>query len=332
MKSGNRWWFKYDSKTQQALKSSKNYPTNTWVTIKGKRYHFDAKGYMHTKWQKLNNKWYFFGSDGAMKTGWQKSSGKWYFMASDGVMKTGWLDNGGKRYYLNGSGAMVKGWQKLSNTWYYFNGSGVMSKGWTKVKGKWYFLDTSSGAMKTGWLDNGGQRYLLNSSGAMLAGWAKLGGKWYYFNKSGYMQKSKWISGKYWVGSDGVMATSSWVDNGKYYVDSAGKWVKQGSSAGKQIAVNKLTSKTWITHKSIKPREYQINFYSDGTYTQQFYWLKYPYSSNTTYGRWKYAGMENGSYRYNTYNTSGVYDGYVCISSSGTMSFVRSSGSTIALY
>ena len=56
--------------------------------------------------------------------------------------------------------------------------------------------------------------------------WVSINKKWYYFDKSGVMQTSKWISGTYYVKADGTMAVSEWVDNGKYYVDAAGKWVK----------------------------------------------------------------------------------------------------------
>ena len=35
---------------------------------------------------------------------------------------------------------------------------------------------------------------------------------------------NSWISGKYWVGSDGVMAINAWVDGGKYWVGSDGKY------------------------------------------------------------------------------------------------------------
>ena len=60
----------------------------------------------------------------------------------------------------------------------------------------------------------------------MKTGWQKIADRWYYFSKSGAMQKNTWISGVYWVGSDGVMATNAWVDADQYYVDSAGRWVK----------------------------------------------------------------------------------------------------------
>ena len=40
------------------------------------------------------------------------------------------------------------------------------------------------------------------------------------------MQTSKWIDGTYYVQADGTMAVSKWVDGGKYYVGSDGKWIK----------------------------------------------------------------------------------------------------------
>ncbi len=221
-KSKGKWWFAYDSKTKAAQKRS--YPANEWVTIKGKRYHFDANGYMHAKWFKSGSSWYWLGSDGAMRTGWQKVSGKWYFMESNGIMQTGKRKIGGQVYFLNASsGAMKTGWNKESDGWHYYKSSGVMAKGWTKVKGKWYYLNPSNGIMKTGFYDVNGVRYYSNSSGAMLTGWQSIGGKWYNFSKSGAMQKSKWI-GDYYVDAKGVMATNTWI--GKYHVNASGKWDK----------------------------------------------------------------------------------------------------------
>ena len=43
------------------------------------------------------------------------------------------------------------------------------------------------------------------------------------------MAKSKWVqSGSKWcyLKADGTMATSEWVDGGKYYVGANGAWVK----------------------------------------------------------------------------------------------------------
>ena len=223
-KSGGKWWFSYSASTK-AAQGGKSWPTNEWVSVKGKKYHFDSKGYMHTNWQRFDGKWRYFAGDGAMRTGWQKVKGTWYYLASDGVMQTGKKTIGGATYYLNpSSGAMKTGWNNESSGWHYYASSGVMRTGWQKVGGKWYYLDPSNGAMKTGWLDVGGKTYLLRpSSGAMITGWARADGVWYYFSGSGVMQKSKWV-GNYYVGSDGAMATNTWIGN--YHVDSSGKWDK----------------------------------------------------------------------------------------------------------
>lgn len=54
------------------------------------------------------------------------------------------------------------------------------------------------------------------------AGWKNEGGKWYYYNSAGDRAANTWI-GDYYVGSDGALMTSCWVDGGKYKVDSNGK-------------------------------------------------------------------------------------------------------------
>lgn len=230
-KSGGKWWFAYDSATQKIQK--KAWPSNEWVKIGGKSYHFDKNGYMHSKWYKhTNNKWYWLGSDGAMRQStWAKISGKWYFLDGNGQMKTGRFSVSNAWYYCDGNGAMYANkWVKANNVWYWATGSGAFKMGWQKVSGKWYYLDPAQqGAMKTGFYTVGVTTYYSNGSGAMLTGWQHLTRdkvtSWYYFNGSGAMQKGKWIQGKYWVESDGRMATSRWVDNGRYYVDSSGKWV-----------------------------------------------------------------------------------------------------------
>ena len=223
VQSGGRWWFSYDAKTRAAQK--KVYPAGEWVTIGGRRYHFDGTGWMHAGWLQLSGKWYWLSSDGAMRTGWHYVGGAWYYMGSDGAMWTGKKKIGSATYYLVPSGAMRTGWSLENSTWYYYDGSGAMAHGWRSVGGTWYFLDRSSGAMRQYWLEPGdGQRYFLLSSGAMVTGWARVDGTWYFFGPSGAMQKSRWV-GNYYVGSDGGMATNTWVDNGKYYVDGSGLWV-----------------------------------------------------------------------------------------------------------
>ena len=230
VKSGSRWWYSYDAASKKSL--GKSYPTNEWVLIGNKRYHFDGSGWMNAKWLRLSGKWYWLGSDGALKTGWKKVSGKWYYLdpASNnlGVMKTGWYTVGKTKYYSNSSGAMKTGWQRISGKWYYFASSGAMKTGWAKIKGKWYYLDPAAdGAMVSSMKKViGNKSYFFNSSGAMMKGWIQTMGSWFYCNSSGAMQTNKWIQGKYWVQEDGIMATNSWVDNDRYYVDGSGKWVK----------------------------------------------------------------------------------------------------------
>ena len=223
VRSGGRWWFSYDARTRAAQK--KAYPAGEWVTIGGKRYHFDGAGWMHSGWLSLSGKWYWLSSDGAMKVGWHYVGGAWYYMGPDGAMWTGKKKIGSATYYLSSSGAMRTGWSLENSIWYYYDGSGAMAYGWRSVGGTWYYMDKSSGAMRQYWLEPGdGQRYFLLSSGAMVTGWARVDGTWYFFGPSGAMQKNRWV-GNYYVGSDGRMATNAWVDNGKYYVDGSGLWV-----------------------------------------------------------------------------------------------------------
>ena len=53
----------------------------------------------------------------------------------------------------------------------------------------------------------------------------KEGTTWYYYNTDGTLARNKW-AGNHWLGADGKMVASAWVDNGRYYVDANGAWVK----------------------------------------------------------------------------------------------------------
>ena len=83
------------------------------------------------------------------------------------------------------------------------------------------------------WVDNG--RYYVGSNGAWVKGaqkpvevkkqgWVQSGSSWYYYYQ-GNIVRNAWI-GSYWLGSDGKMATNSWVDGGRYYVGADGSWNK----------------------------------------------------------------------------------------------------------
>lgn len=259
VKSGSRWWYSYDATTQAV--QGKRYPTNEWVIVGGKYYHFDGSGWMHKRWLQLDGKWYWLGSDGAMKFKWIKTGGKWYYLSpSDGVMQTGKKTIDNKIYFLNSNGAMRVGWSNESTSnsplWYFYKSSGEMAKGWVKTGGKWYYLDTgnglmqtgkkeigtntfyyldkSSGAMKTGWVLDGSTWYYCKSSGAMSKGWLKLKNTWYYLNPSNCAMQKWWqdIDGKrYFFEESGAMVTG-WVgiNNVTYYFDRLGalqrdKWI-----------------------------------------------------------------------------------------------------------
>lgn len=62
-----------------------------------------------------------------------------------------------------------------------------------------------------------------------FAGWQNKDGKWYYYNdKNGQMVKNEWAASgdkQYYLGSDGVMKTNSFIDE-TYYVDASGAMVK----------------------------------------------------------------------------------------------------------
>ena len=193
----------------------------------GNALYFFSDNRMRTGWIRIDDNWYYLKSSGAMATGWAKVKNKWYYLdPSNGLMKTGWVQDGSTWYYCDASGAMKTGWVKQGNNWYYCNKSGAMKTGWQKISGKWYYLNPADGKMLTGKQSIGGKTYFLTGSGAMKTGWNKESGKWFYYDGSGAMKTNTWISGKYWVDADGVMATYSWVNNGRYYVDGNGKWVK----------------------------------------------------------------------------------------------------------
>lgn len=323
-KSSGKWWFAYDSKTKSA--QEKSYPANEWVVIQGKKYHFDSKGLMSARWLQQGKSWYWLGNDGAMKTGWAKVGGKWYYMASNGVMQTGWQKVSSKWYYLASSGAMKTGWVEDGPSWYYCNGSGVMLTGWQKVRSKWYYLSPSNGKMKTGFYSVGDTRYYSNSSGAMLTGWQKISNEWYYFAGSGAMQMSKWISNKYWVGSDGVMATNSWVDNGRYYVNAKGEWVKGNTQSTNSLAKSSLVAKTWYMRQIIKndiattipyqSRDNSVRFYNDGSYSLKV-------NGHAFAGSWRYSTASDGTYFYDA--TLGGQDYWACGLSTTSGLFMMSS-------
>lgn len=156
----------------------------------------------------------------------------------------------------------IKGWQKINNVWYYYNSNGeLQTSKWIKSGAKWYYVD-QTGAMQT-------------------SKWVKISTKYYYFDKSGVMQTSKWIGSRYYVKADGSMATSEIVDNGRYYVDGKGIWVKDTKwlkLSGKWYYLKKGTVQT---SKWLKIGNKSYYFDKKGV-MQTSRWIK-------TNGKWYYV-------------------------------------------
>ena len=262
VKSGNAWYFYKQNGTLTRNAWAGNYwlgadgkmVTNAWVD--NGRYYVDANG----AWVKGAQKPAIPKPAVAQKQGWVQSGGAWYFyhqgkivrnawvgsywLGSDGKMATSaWVDNG--RYYVGANGVWVKdakkpeapkpvekkqGWVKEGNTWYYYENGTVARNKWI---GSTYWVGADGKMATSSWVDNG--RYYVGPNGAWVKdakkpvekkqGWVKEGNTWYYF-ENGTVARNKWIGSTYWVGADGKMVTSAWVDNGRYYVDANGAWVK----------------------------------------------------------------------------------------------------------
>lgn len=159
----------------------------------------------------------------------------------------------------------IKGWQKINNVWYYYNSNGeLQTSKWIKSGAKWYYVD-QTGAMQT-------------------SKWVKISTKYYYFDKSGVMQTSKWIGSRYYVKADGSMATSEIVDNGRYYVDGKGIWVKDTKWLKLSGKWYYLKTGTVQTSKWLKIGNKSYYFDEKGV-MQTSRWIK-------TNGKWYYVNAD----------------------------------------
>ena len=239
-------------------------------------------------WVKSGSTWYYFNQNGTLaRNAWAGN----YWLGADGKMVTNaWVDNG--RYYVGSNGEWVRNAQKPATTT-----TNTAKQGWVQSGASWYYLDSNGrvvrnawignywlgtdGKMATSsWVDNG--RYYVGSNGLWdknakkqeaskstnnKKGWVKSGSDWYYY-ENGTLARNKW-AGNYWLGTDGKMATSSWVDNGRYYVGSNGLWDK---NAKKQEASKSTNNKKgWVKSGS------DWYYYENGTLARNKwvgnYWL-----------------------------------------------------------
>ena len=123
----------------------------------------------------------------------------------------------------------AQGWVRSGSTWYHYKTNGSLTRNaWVGN----YWLGADGRMVTNSWVDN--NNYYVGSNGAWVkdakkpeekkSGWIQSGSTWYYYNAQGQMVRNAW-AGNYWLGADGKMVVSSWVDNGRYYVDSTGKWI-----------------------------------------------------------------------------------------------------------
>ena len=182
------------------------------------------------------------------------------------------------------------GWTQVGNTWYYYNAQG------NQVKNTWvgsYWLGSDGKMVTSGWVDGG--KYYVGKQGwwvkdakktaettksttttAKKSGWSKVGNTWYYYDAKGSQVKNAWI-GSYWLGSDGKMATNSWVDGGKYFVGNQGWWVKDAKKTSESAKTTKSTTTTAKKSGWVQTGNVWYHYDSKGALTKNAwvgsYWL-----------------------------------------------------------
>ena len=210
-------------------------------------------------WVKEGSTWYYFENGTLARNKWISNT---YWVGADGKMATSsWVDGG--RYYVGANGAWVKdakkpevtkpvekkqGWVKEGNAWYFYYQGQTTKNAWVGS----YWLGSDGKMVTSSWVDNG--RYYVGANGlwdksakkqevkseVKKNGWIKEGSAWYYY-ENGTLARNKW-AGNYWLGADGKMATNAWVDNGRYYVDGSGAWVKNAGHGIDYSSYYKVTS------------------------------------------------------------------------------------------
>ena len=212
-------------------------------------------------WVKTGNAWYFYNQNGTLaRNTWSGN----YWLGADGRMVTNaWVDGG--RHYVGSNGLWVKGAQKPAATkpevkkqgwvqngsaWNYYYQGNIVRNSWVGS----YWLGNDGRMAISSWVDGG--HYYVGANGVWdktvkkqetpkpevkKNGWVKEGNAWYFYYQ-GQITRNEWV-GSYWLGSDGKMATSSWVDNGRYYVGANGLWDK---SAKKQEVKSEVKKNGWI--------------------------------------------------------------------------------------
>ena len=303
VKTGNTWYFYNQNGTLTRNAWAGNYwlgadgrmVTNAWVD--NGRYYVDANGAwvkgaqkpavaQKQGWVQNGSAWNYYYQGNIVRNSWVGS----YWLGNDGRMATSsWVDGG--RYYVGANGVWDKtvkkqetpkpevkknGWVKEGSTWYYYENGALARNKWISSI---YWVGTDGKMVTSAWVDSG--RYYVGANGAWVKdakkpeaakpvekkqGWIKEGNAWYFYYQ-GQITKNAWV-GSYWLGADGKMATSSWVDNGRYYVGANGLWDK---SAKKQEVKSEVKKNGWVKEGSA------WYYYENGTLARNKwagnYWL-----------------------------------------------------------
>ena len=263
VKTGNTWYFYNQNGTLARNAWAGNYwlgadgrmATNAWVD--GGRYYVGSNGLWvqgaqkpaaaksevkKQGWVQNGSAWNYYYQGNIVRNSWVGS----YWLGNDGRMAiSSWVDGG--HYYVGANGVWDKtvkkqetpkpevkknGWVKEGNAWYFYYQGQITRNEWVGS----YWLGSDGKMATSSWVDNG--RYYVGANGlwdksakkqevkseVKKNGWVKEGSAWYYY-ENGTLSRNKW-AGNYWLGADGKMATNAWVDNGRYYVDDSGAWVK----------------------------------------------------------------------------------------------------------
>ena len=255
-------------------------------------------------WVQNGSAWYHYKDNGSLtKNAWVGN----YWLGADGRMVTNsWVDN--NNYYVGSNGVWVRnakktGWVQSGSTWYYYNSQGQLERNrW--IGNYWVGSDGKMGT--NSWVDN--NNYYVGADGLWVknakkpevkkTGWVSNGGVWYYYNKEGQMVKNAWV-GNYWLGSDGKMATDSWVDNNNYYVGKDGLWERNAKKPEEKKSGWVSNGGVWYYYnkegqmvKNAWAGDYYLG--SDGKMVVKS-WIY-----DNAYKAWYYLG-ENGVYKRNTW-------------------------------
>ena len=260
-------------------------------------------------WVQSGSTWYHYKANGSLtKNAWVGN----YWLGADGRMITNsWVDN--NNYYVGADGLWVKnakkpevkktGWVSNGGVWYYYNNQGQM------VKNAWagdYWLGSDGKMATNSWVDN--NNYYVGANGlwdknakkpeVKKTGWVSNGGVWYYHNNQGNIVKNAWV-GNYWLGSDGKMATNSWVDNNNYYVGKDGLWERNAKKPEEKKSGWVSSGGAWYYYnnqgqmvKNAWAGDYYLG--SDGKMVVKS-WIY-----DNAYKAWYYLG-DNGVYKRNTW-------------------------------